>query len=121
MAVALVQGASKGLGLQFSKVLAARADVAKVIATSRGAENAVMLLDLQKQFPNKLVLINIDVTNEANIRRAVPLITEKSGGKIDLILNCSAILHPSGKGETSLRDVSFEVWLIQHCNKSSKI
>ncbi|XP_046441559.1 C-factor-like [Daphnia pulex] len=108
MAVALIQGASKGLGLQFSKVLTARADVAKVIATSRGAENEAVLLDIQKQFPKKLVLINVDITKEDNIKRIVPIITEKSGGKLDLVLNCSAILHPSGKGETSLRDVSFE-------------
>jgi NAD(P)-dependent dehydrogenase (short-subunit alcohol dehydrogenase family) len=112
MAVALIQGASKGLGLQFSKVLTARADVAKVIATSRGAENEAVLLDIQKQFPNKLVLINVDITKEDNIKRIVPIITEKSGGKLDLVLNCSAILHPSGKGETSLRDVSFEVLFI---------
>ncbi|KAK2703854.1 hypothetical protein QYM36_017789 [Artemia franciscana] len=30
----------------------------------------------------------------------------KFGSSLDLLINCSAILHPSGKGETSLRDVS---------------
>ena len=109
MAVALIQGASRGLGLQFSKVLASRSDVAKVIATSRSAENASSLLEVQKQFPNKLHLISMDVTNEEDIKRNVSSITEKSGGKLDLLINCSAILHPSGRGETSLRDVSQEV------------
>ena len=110
MAVALIQGASRGLGLQFSKVLVARSDVSKVIATSRSAENAASLIELQKQFPNKLHLINMDITNEEDIKRNVSSITEKSAGKLDLLVNCSAILHPSGKGETSLRDLSQEVF-----------
>ncbi len=54
----------------------------------------------------------VNPTWKDNIKRIVPLITEKSEGKLDLVLNCSAILHPSGKGETSLRDVSFEVEFI---------
>lgn len=111
MAVAVVQGASRGLGLQFCKVLANRADVAKVIATSRSAENEASLLSIQRQFPDKVVLINVDITKEDNIKQIVPKITEESRGKLDLFLNCSAILHPSGKGETSLRDVSLEVLL----------
>lgn len=109
MAVVFIQGASRGLGLQFSKVLSSRPDITKVIATSRGAENEAALIDIQKQFPDKLVLISLDVTKEDNIKRSVPLITEKAGGKIDLLVNCSAILHPSGRGETSLRDVSSQV------------
>lgn len=112
MAVALIQGASRGLGLQFSKVLSSRPDVSKVIATSRGAENEAALLEIQRQYPNKLALVNIDVTKEEDIKKSVAAITEKSGGKIDLLVNCSAILHPSGKGETSLRDVSAEVTII---------
>lgn len=84
----------------------------KIIATSRTAENANSLLELQQQYPRKIELVNLDVTKEEEIRRSVGVITEKSGGKIDLLVNCSAMLHPSGKGETSLRDVSFEVLLI---------
>lgn len=110
MAVAFIQGASRGLGLQFSKVLSSRPDVSKVIATSRGAENSAALLDIQRQFPGKVVLVNVDVSKEDDIKKIVPLITEKSEGKIDLLVNCSAILHPSGKGETSLRDVSLQVY-----------
>lgn len=110
MAVAFVQGASRGLGLQFSKVLSSRPDVSKVIATSRSAENSADLLDIQRKFPNKLVLVSFDVSKEDDIKKVVPLITEKSGGKIDLLVNCSAILHPSGKGETSLRDISLQVF-----------
>ncbi len=112
MAVALIQGASRGLGLQFCKVLSSRTDVSKVIATSRSAENAPALLDVQRQFPNKVVLVNIDITKEDEIKGRVPSITEHTGGKLDLLVNCSAILHPSGRGETSLRDVSLEVWFL---------
>lgn len=109
MAVAFIQGASRGLGLRFSQVLSTRSDVSKVIATSRSAENTPALLDIQKEYPDKVILVNLDITKEDEIKSRVPIITEKCGGKLDLLVNCSAILHPSGKGETSLRDVSQEV------------
>lgn len=109
MAVALVQGASRGLGLQFTQILASRPNVAKVIATSRTAENSANLAEIRHRYPDKIHLINVDVTDEEHIRNCVPIIKEQSGGKLDLLINCSAILHPSGKGETSLRDVSLEV------------
>jgi len=108
MAVALVQGASRGLGLQFTQILASRPNVAKVIATSRTAENSANLAEIRHRYPDKIHLINVDVTDEEHIRNCVPIIKEQSGGKLDLLINCSAILHPSGKGETSLRDVSLE-------------
>jgi NAD(P)-dependent dehydrogenase (short-subunit alcohol dehydrogenase family) len=109
MAVALIQGASRGLGFQFAKVLASRPNIAQVIATSRSAEKSDALLDLQKQYPDKVHLVGLDVTSEETIKTSVPILTHITSGKLDLIINCSAILHPSGRGETSLRDVSLEV------------
>jgi len=108
MAVALIQGASRGLGLQFTKVLAARTDVAQVIATSRRAEQSDALFEAQKLHPGKISLVNLDVTSEDEIRSASPNISALAGGKLDLMVNCSAILHPSGRGETSMRDISSE-------------
>ena len=120
MAVALIQGASRGLGLQFAQILASRANVAKVIATSRTAENAASLTELRQRYPDKIHLVNVDVTNEEHIKSCVPIIKEQSGGRIDLLINCSAILHPSGKGETSLRDVSLEVIVMCSSFKKTK-
>ena len=34
---------------------------------------------------------------------------EKELGSLDLLINCAGILHPSGRGETSLKDMSVEV------------
>ena len=34
---------------------------------------------------------------------------EKHIGGLDLLINCAGILHPSGRGETSLKDVSMQV------------
>ena len=34
---------------------------------------------------------------------------EKQFGQLDLLINCAAILHPSGRGETSLKDVNIQV------------
>ena len=109
MAVVFVQGASKGLGLQFTKVLAARPNIHQVIATSRKAEQSDSLLELRHNFPTKVHIQNLDVTKEEEIKYIVPSISQLCNGKVDLLINCSAILHPSGRGETSLRDVSSQV------------
>jgi NAD(P)-dependent dehydrogenase (short-subunit alcohol dehydrogenase family) len=34
---------------------------------------------------------------------------EKQFGQLDLLVNCAAILHPTGRGETSLKDVNLQV------------
>lgn len=44
----------------------------------------------------------------------------KDFGKLDLLINSAAMLHPSGKGETSLRDVSQEVSISTLIHENSK-
>ena len=40
-------------------------------------------------------------------------------GKVDLLINCAGMLHPSGRGETSLKSVSQEVILLAFQIKNS--
>lgn len=109
MSSVLIQGGSRGLGFQFLKVLVSRSGVAKVVVTSRNAEKEVALIQLKHKYPEKVTLLNLDVSREVDIKNKLPLITNSTSGKLDLLINCSAILHPSGRGETSLRDVSEDV------------
>ena len=53
-------------------------------------------------------MIKLDVTSETEVEAASEYVEEKYT-KLDLLVNCAAMLHPSGKGETSLKDVTSQV------------
>lgn len=98
--VTLVQGASRGLGLSFVRILASRNS--NVVATCRNPDQAEEL----QRIPNVEVL-QVDVTNENHISKAAEHVKQKYG-KLDLLINNAGLLHPSGRGETRLSDVTFE-------------
>jgi len=103
--LALVQGASKGIGLQFCRhILSTRPDV-KVFATSRYPEKSEGLSELKSSHGDRLQTAALDVTKEEQISNLAAQIKEQYKG-IDLLINCAAILHPTGRGETSLAHVS---------------
>ena len=53
-------------------------------------------------------MVKVDVTQEKEVEEASNFVKQKYA-KLDLLVNCAAILHPSGRGETSLKDVSSSV------------
>ncbi|KAM7385330.1 hypothetical protein PAMP_001418 [Pampus punctatissimus] len=103
--IALIQGASRGLGLEFCKYVLKSKTPAGVIATCRNPDGAAELRGLVGQHPGRLTVLRLDVNREEDIRESAERV-KKSFGRLDLLVNSSAMLHPSGKGETSLRDVS---------------
>ncbi|XP_077992982.1 C-signal-like [Glandiceps talaboti] len=105
-AAVLVQGASRGIGLQFCKNLLAKN--ALVIATCRQPQEATELDALRKEHANQMHVLQLDVTNENHIQNSAKFVEETTGGKLDMLINSTGMLHPSGKGETSLRDVSLQ-------------
>lgn len=107
-AVALVQGASRGLGFEFCRYLLLNKSPAAVIATCRNPDAAQHLAALSAQHADRMTVLKLDVNREDDIKRAAESV-KTAFGKVDLIINSSAMLHPSGKGETSLLDVSAQV------------
>ncbi|KAK3095662.1 hypothetical protein FSP39_017292 [Pinctada imbricata] len=105
--ITLIQGASRGIGLQFCRSLLARDPGAVVIATCRNPDGATDLKELQSKESNRLHVCKLDITNEQQIVSTSEFVKENFG-KLDLLINSAGMLHPSGKGETSLRDVSME-------------
>ncbi|KAJ3609968.1 hypothetical protein NHX12_022062 [Muraenolepis orangiensis] len=107
--VALVQGASRGLGLEFCKQLLKWKTPAVVIATCRHPDGSAELQKLAASGGGSggspLTLLKLDVDREDDVRAAAERVAAQFG-RVDLMVNCSAVLHPSGRGETSLRDVS---------------
>jgi len=101
MAVAFIQGASRGIGLEFARVLSARGSV-KVVAGCRDPDTAVNLHQLEN-----VTVMKCDVTKESDLKSVSSNILT-SFGKLDFAINVSGILHPSGRGETRLQDVTME-------------
>lgn len=106
--IALIQGASRGLGLEFCKYILRNKNPAAVIATCRSPDGATELRHVAEQHPGRVTVLRLDVDREEEVRSAAARVKE-TFGRLDLLINSSAILHPSGKGETSLRDVSAQV------------
>lgn len=100
-AICFVQGASRGIGAQYCRSLVKRQNV-QVIASCRKPEASKELLNLKKNYPDTFSILPLDVTQEDTIANAAAQV-DKQFGKLDLLINAAAILHPSGKGETSLK------------------
>jgi len=97
----LVTGANRGLGLQFAKVLAGKNF--EVIAACRDPGKAPG--DLQAL--SNVQVAQLDVEKPDQIARIASDVSDKHG-KLDLLVNCAGVLHPTGRGETKLDDVTAE-------------
>ena len=104
--VALVQGASRGLGLAFVKRLIGQFPSSKIIATCRDPNSALALQELVELHPQRVTLLRLDVTDGDSLE-AVAEAVSVSAQPIDLLINCAGILHsPEGlRPEKRLQDV----------------
>jgi NAD(P)-dependent dehydrogenase (short-subunit alcohol dehydrogenase family) len=95
--VALVQGSSRGLGLEFVRQLLQRPDTS-VVATCRTPPAAAQLLELQQQHGGRLAVLQLDSTDEASISRAAEevrwLLAHCAAVRIHAhVLECRAASH----------------------------
>jgi NAD(P)-dependent dehydrogenase (short-subunit alcohol dehydrogenase family) len=104
---ALIQGASRGIGLEIARQLVEQHDFDTVIATSRYPEKSDGLRALEDQHLDHVHKVALDVTDESSIEAA----REEVGAivdSLDLIYNVAGVLHDETTGlapEKSLRDV----------------
>ena len=99
---ALIQGSSRGIGLQMCRYLLSKQT--NVIATCRDPSSANELSKLKSEHGERLSVYRLDVREEMEMQEVAG---QLGGQKLDLLVNCAGMLHPSGKGETSLREVCF--------------
>ncbi|MGH0029921.1 MAG: SDR family oxidoreductase [Myxococcota bacterium] len=108
--VAMVQGASRGLGLAFVRALLGRDDVDRVVATSRSPETSEGLARLRDEAGDALLTVPLDVRDETTIAAAATRVAETCGPRLHWLINCAGVLHDGrGKGpEKKLEDADPE-------------
>ncbi|KAK1419296.1 hypothetical protein QVD17_28461 [Tagetes erecta] len=89
--VSMVQGASRGLGLQFVKQLLERNSEEHVVATCRNPEQAAGLIELKNKFAERLHIQRLDLTIETTIEETARAVKE-TYGRLNLLVNASGIL-----------------------------
>ena len=82
----LITGSNQGIGLEFAKEYAAKGWT--VIATHRRATTPAELASLQQQFPGRVHIEHLDVTDPAQIKA---LALKLKGQPIDVLLNNAAV------------------------------
>ncbi|NJD32329.1 MAG: SDR family NAD(P)-dependent oxidoreductase [Gammaproteobacteria bacterium] len=88
---ALVQGASRGIGLEFVRQLLAQPAVGRVFAGCRAPDQADELVALAAGEP-RVQVVPLDVTDETSIARASATVAGVTD-RLHLVVNCAGILH----------------------------
>jgi NAD(P)-dependent dehydrogenase (short-subunit alcohol dehydrogenase family) len=102
----LIIGASQGIGNGFVQQLISEDNIGHIFATYRTEESAQNLFSLKALYPNKLTIIQVDVTAENDIRQAITVIKSQVD-KLHLVINCVGILHENDlQPEKSLKHLN---------------
>ena len=100
--IALIVGASQGIGLGFVRHLLEEARIARVYATYRNPNTAAALLALNHP---QLTCLPMDATQESAIAQCAADIQAR-GDTLDLVINCVGILHDGDlQPEKGLRQI----------------
>ncbi|RPI16240.1 MAG: SDR family NAD(P)-dependent oxidoreductase [Lysobacterales bacterium] len=108
----LVQGASRGIGLEFVRQCAADARIATVVAACRRPMEASDLQALAARDP-RVRPVALDVTDEASIRSAAAEVA-RIVPRLHLVVQCAGLLHDAARGitpEKRLADVHADALL----------
>ncbi|CAD6266985.1 unnamed protein product [Miscanthus lutarioriparius] len=90
--VSMVQGASRGIGLEFVRQLLRRSGEGRVVATCLAPGSAAELEKLKEEHaPGRLTVLLLDVTDKSTLEAAAASITE-THGSLDLLINSAGIL-----------------------------
>jgi NAD(P)-dependent dehydrogenase (short-subunit alcohol dehydrogenase family) len=106
---ALVQGASRGIGLEFVRQLLAARQFTQVFATCRSPEDARDLQAIAAGEP-RVKIVQLDATREDGIARAATEVAATTD-RLHLLINCAGVLHGDGARlapEKRLADVRAE-------------
>ena len=88
----LITGSNRGLGLEMVRHLSQRENVT-IFATCRKPVEADVLNTIAEEHPNKVMVVQLDVTNQDSIDASVEVVKEHTDG-LDVLINNAAINPP---------------------------
>ncbi|CAO1604790.1 hypothetical protein XANCAGTX0491_008331 [Xanthoria calcicola] len=107
MASYLITGASRGFGLALTHQLASlpASDVTQIFTTARG--DAPALEELARNSSGRVVVVKLDVTNEASIKQAAAEVEASLQGKgLDVLINNAGVCHYTADGVQSMDNLA---------------
>ena len=97
---AFITGANRGLGLELTRQYLERGD--QVFAACRQPAAAADLHPLSQQYASRLVLLALDVTDDASIAAAVATVRETTDA-LDVLINNAGVYPHAGSGDAHQR------------------
>src|SRR6476620_6432590 len=91
----LITGSASGIGRSAARSVLERGD--RLVATARDLNR---LSELPERFPEKVILLQLDVTDEAAAQQAVD-VAVRTFGRLDVLLNNAGFAHVSPFEQTS--------------------
>ena len=88
----LVIGASRGIGLEFTRQLLGLGKVSQLYAVSRSATSAPDLADLQNEYGDKLQCLDANVSDEPSLEKMASYI-RNNNKELHLVIYASGLLH----------------------------
>ncbi|MGO4839330.1 SDR family oxidoreductase, partial [Rhizobiaceae sp. 2RAB30] len=99
----LITGSASGIGRSAARSVLERGD--RLVATARDLNR---LSELPERFPEKVILLQLDVTDEAAAQQAVD-VAVRTFGRLDVLLNNAGFAHVSPFEQTSPDDFRAEI------------
>jgi NAD(P)-dependent dehydrogenase (short-subunit alcohol dehydrogenase family) len=99
-----ISGANRGIGLGLARHFVERGE--QVFATARQPDAAHDLLALREAYPERLVILSLDVREDAQIEQAARQVADRTDG-LDLLINNAGILIAS----SSFTELTRAQWL----------
>lgn len=101
----LIVGASRGIGLGFVRHLLCDQRIGRLCATYRDEQQSKDLFALLEQYPHRLSLILLDITDEEQIAQSMAQLQHQID-KLHLVIYCVGFLHEDNiQPEKSLRQL----------------
>ncbi|KAL8538507.1 hypothetical protein ACS0TY_000496 [Phlomoides rotata] len=89
--VSMVQGASRGIGLELVKQLLEKTKEGHVVATCSNPSVATGLLELKNKFADRLDIHRLHLTNDTTIEETAKAVEDKYGC-LNLLINASSLI-----------------------------
>jgi NAD(P)-dependent dehydrogenase (short-subunit alcohol dehydrogenase family) len=103
MTTVLITGASRGLGLEFTRQYLAEGDT--VIAAARDPGAAHALQQLERDSRGRLTVVELDVADASSVRRAAARLPPSP---IDVLINCAGVFGGHGQ---AIGSIDYDAWM----------